>query len=424
MNSTNGPAHQDRNLDPDPIPPFAVRGPVRQLDVGPQHPESFAQGIDDATAKVTDLGSIAANNVPPIRLAGGPYAGDEGTPIQFDAIASTSICGADSLPCAGTSRTAAWRSARRRSTRSRTTASSAASSPPPIRPASATSRPSRSPSPTRTPSPTPGPTPPPTGVVSSRSVGTATDPGAATSRRSNTAGTSATAAADRPLGVRWLGRLPRVCHARHVHATLTVSDKDGGFDTDARTSTSPSAIRPPRTSARAPRPMTRPTTLSASLVDEYGAKLNGQGRSLSASTAPGPARPPRTPPASRRGRTRRSWTRAYATGAALRGRRPVHRLVRQRRHRDRQKATTVTYTGALNGGPNKTVGLSAILADASGTRLAGRTIAFQLGTQSVSAVTDASGVASWTSTQPEERHLSAHRDVHAGRCGCEPLHRQ
>ena len=58
-----------------------------------------------------------------------------------------------------------------------------------------------------------------------------------------------------------------------------------------------------------------------------------------------------------------------------------------------KKATTVTYTGALNGGPNKVVGLSAILEDASGTRLGGRTITFVLGTQTATAVTNGLGVA-------------------------------
>ena len=59
-----------------------------------------------------------------------------------------------------------------------------------------------------------------------------------------------------------------------------------------------------------------------------------------------------------------------------------------------QKATTTTYTGALTGGPNKTIVLSATLVDASVKPLAGRTIAFVLGSQAASATSDASGVAS------------------------------
>jgi PKD repeat protein len=57
------------------------------------------------------------------------------------------------------------------------------------------------------------------------------------------------------------------------------------------------------------------------------------------------------------------------------------------------KATSVTYTGALTGGPNKTITLSAIVKDASGTPLSGVTVNFVLGSQSASAVTDASGLA-------------------------------
>lgn len=58
-----------------------------------------------------------------------------------------------------------------------------------------------------------------------------------------------------------------------------------------------------------------------------------------------------------------------------------------------RKPTVVTYTGALNGGPNKTITLSAILVDSQNQPLAGRIIAFKLGSQSASATTNASGVA-------------------------------
>lgn len=57
------------------------------------------------------------------------------------------------------------------------------------------------------------------------------------------------------------------------------------------------------------------------------------------------------------------------------------------------KGTSVSYSGATSGGPNKTVTLSAVLTDATGQPLAGRTITFKLGTQTVSAVTNANGVA-------------------------------
>lgn len=57
------------------------------------------------------------------------------------------------------------------------------------------------------------------------------------------------------------------------------------------------------------------------------------------------------------------------------------------------KASTLTYTGSLTGGPNKAITLSAKLVDASGKALAGKTVGFVLGAQSASAVTDANGIA-------------------------------
>lgn len=61
-----------------------------------------------------------------------------------------------------------------------------------------------------------------------------------------------------------------------------------------------------------------------------------------------------------------------------------------------RKPTSVTYTGVLNGGPNKTIALSAVLVDSQNHPLAGKVIAFKLGSQSASATTNASGVAATT----------------------------
>jgi hypothetical protein len=61
-----------------------------------------------------------------------------------------------------------------------------------------------------------------------------------------------------------------------------------------------------------------------------------------------------------------------------------------------RKPTVVTYTGALTGGPNKTISLSAVLVDSQNHPLAGKVIAFKLGSQSASATTNASGVAATT----------------------------
>jgi PKD repeat protein len=61
-----------------------------------------------------------------------------------------------------------------------------------------------------------------------------------------------------------------------------------------------------------------------------------------------------------------------------------------------QMATALTYTGALKGAPNKTVGLSAQLVDVLGRALAGELVTFQLGTQTAQATTDGNGVAATT----------------------------
>ncbi|MDE3065528.1 MAG: Ig-like domain repeat protein, partial [Acidobacteriota bacterium] len=44
-----------------------------------------------------DFGAVQPNNVPPVANAGGPYAGNEGSPITFDGSASSSICGFPTL---------------------------------------------------------------------------------------------------------------------------------------------------------------------------------------------------------------------------------------------------------------------------------------------------------------------------------------
>lgn len=61
-----------------------------------------------------------------------------------------------------------------------------------------------------------------------------------------------------------------------------------------------------------------------------------------------------------------------------------------------KKGSSVTYTGSVTGGANKVITLSAVLKDAEGKPLPGRTIVFVLGSQTASATTDAYGVAATT----------------------------
>jgi len=59
-------------------------------------------------------------------------------------------------------------------------------------------------------------------------------------------------------------------------------------------------------------------------------------------------------------------------------------------------SSTMLYTGASSGGPNKTVALSARVTDGLGRPLAGKPVVFTLGAQTANGVTDAGGVATTT----------------------------
>jgi hypothetical protein len=56
-------------------------------------------------------------------------------------------------------------------------------------------------------------------------------------------------------------------------------------------------------------------------------------------------------------------------------------------------ASKITYTGGLKGAPNKAVAVSAKVVDALGRPLAGYAVTFTIGSQSVTATTNSSGVA-------------------------------
>jgi hypothetical protein len=61
-----------------------------------------------------------------------------------------------------------------------------------------------------------------------------------------------------------------------------------------------------------------------------------------------------------------------------------------------KRGTTTTYTGPNKSNPSKNVTLSATVLDDHNQPVAGRTVSFTLGAQSISATTNASGVASAT----------------------------
>jgi PKD repeat protein len=172
-------------------------------------------------------------------------------------------------------------------------------------------------------------------------------------------------------------------------ATLTVTDKNGGQDTDSRdVVVTKRAVTASYLGATAATYDTA-ATLRASLVDEYGQNVSGRSvdfevddvaKGSSNTGSNGVASVAYTPTEDAGG---------YVTEAAFAGDSKYEAASSAGNVVVAAKATTLTYTGALSGGAKKTVTLSAKLLDATGKPLGGRTVSFQLGTQSTSATTDA-----------------------------------
>jgi hypothetical protein len=79
-----------------PFPPdLAFRIPFATPTV-PVDATSGAIDMSGAGASF-DMGPVQANNIPPVANAGGPYSGDEGSPVSFNGSGSTSICGEPTL---------------------------------------------------------------------------------------------------------------------------------------------------------------------------------------------------------------------------------------------------------------------------------------------------------------------------------------
>lgn len=132
----------------------------------------------------------------------------------------------------------------------------------------------------------------------------------------------------------------------------------------------------------------------ASLVDEFGAVVTGRTVDFTVNGAAAGSGVTNTS-----GTAQVAWTPlldagSYATAASFAGDSMYENASGANAVTIARKATTVTYTGTTTGAPNKVAILTAILKDAGGKALAGRQIAFVLGNQSISATTDASGIAS------------------------------
>jgi hypothetical protein len=397
INSTDGPGITVGVWLPAPIIVVpAFKSPGVTLDLGPQHAESFAHDFTDATTKVSALGPVAPNNVPPSADAGGPYTGKlEGVPVAFDASGSTSVCGFSSLALRWdfSDGGVAFGAHPFHTFTDDGTFSGllTATDPTGLSNAVAFSVVVGN----QDPAVNAGPD---TTADWGRNVafnGQATDPGAgdqSTLQYSWDFGDGSPSATGGPS----------VLHAYAApgtyHTTLTVTDKDGGSDNDTRDVVVTKRDTITGYLGATAGTYDTPTSLSASLVDEYGANLNGKSIAFTVNGAAAGSGSTNSSGIATAAYTPLLAAGSYGTNAAFGGDALYIGSAGSGSIAIARKATTVTYTGALNGAPNKAIGLSAILADATGSRLAGRTIVFVLGAQTASAVTNASGVATTTLT--------------------------
>jgi|GEM_PF-4403799 len=179
-------------------------------------------------------------------------------------------------------------------------------------------------------------------------------------------------------------------------ATLKVCDKDLACDTAIREIT----IRKRDTSTgylgSNAWTFDTQTHLSASLVDEFGQMVNGRQVQFSIDGSPTTDANTNSAGIADRAHQVSQTAGVHAVAAAFAGDWLYEASSSNQSAVVVVKATNVVYTGALAGGPNKTITLSAVLRDSEGKPLNGRTISFLLGSQAASAITDLNGVATTT----------------------------
>jgi len=197
------------------------------------------------------------------------------------------------------------------------------------------------------------------------------------------------------------GSGPSVTHAYALPGTytamLTVCDRNGACDFDTRAIAVRTRNVSVGTIGDTAATYDTGAHLRASLVDEFGQTVNG--RTVAFSVAGGSIGSAGSAVTNSSGVGSTAWTPSLAAGtytiaAGFAGDSLYAAASGSGTVAIARKATTLAYTGTLTGGANKTITLSAVLVDATATPLAGRSIAFKLGTQTASAVTSASGVAS------------------------------
>jgi PKD repeat protein len=177
-------------------------------------------------------------------------------------------------------------------------------------------------------------------------------------------------------------------------ATLTVCDKDGDCGSDVRHVTVTKRDTTTSYTGDGSGTFGDPATLKASLVDEYGQPIGGQAVAFQVGTDG-----PFSATTNGNGVASTSYTptlaaNTYSDSSSFAGDELYKASSTSNSFVVNKQPTAISYGGDLSSRPNKSVVLQATLVDGHGAPLAGRSVEFQLGTQSASAVTDANGVAS------------------------------
>jgi PKD repeat protein len=380
-----------------------IEGPDITIAEVPNAAVPLAMGLSSGNSDTLSLGTLAANNQPPVADAGGgathTYSGNQGSPITFDGSGSSSVCGFPTLRWDFSDGGVAFGKNPQHTFQGSGTYSGLLTA---TDATGLTSTTTFSVLVTNlAPVVTAGPD---TSAAWGRLVdfnGAGTDPGTddqATLTYSWSFGDGTPSATGGPF----------VRHAYAVPgsytATLTVCDRHNLCASDTRVVQVAKRGVSLGSLGETAATYDTPSSRHAALVDEFGAAVNGRTIEFTvAGVSVG------TSETNASGTAQLAWTPlldagTYPAGAGFAGDAlyksttggsgaPVPETASVVIAR---KATSVTYTGTLKGAPNKTTILSAVLKDATGTALGGRTVVFVLGSQTINATTDATGVATAT----------------------------
>ena len=376
---------------PDPIIPgleheVAFASPTIPLD-------SVSSSIAMTGPGVTfDMGAVQANNVPPIADAGGPYTGDEGSPITFDGSGSSSICGFPTLrwdfsdggvafgespqhtfegpgvysglltatDCTGLS--------------SQTTFSVDVNNLPPV----ADAGPDMS---TKWGIPV---------ILNGSALNPGTDEQPFLTYEWDFG--DGTPSASGGAIVIHVYSLPGT-----YTATFTACDPENACDSDTTQVTVYKRDVTLGYLGAYSGIFDTATTFSASLVDEFGQKVSGRTISFVAGTESEGSAITNSNGIASVSSVIALTAGTYTASASFVGDSLYNAaLPSSATFTVTQKSTSLTYTGPLSSLPSKTITLSAVLTDSTGNPLAGRSVVFQLGAQGpFTATSDSSGVASY-----------------------------